>query len=149
MAPANGGGNGTKGATTTTSTRGSGGSSGKKSPFERFRRRDEIIDWSSGFTLLGVYSIFSFLLSTQTRRSLYITDTFETYFDSHVDLFQRELKKRGDELRKRGDKLIMRADKTLENLKIKDLSGDLLTENFDREFKSFKIKVRRFIDFIL
>ncbi|KAK7471052.1 hypothetical protein VKT23_002467 [Stygiomarasmius scandens] len=93
-----------------------------KNPLERFRR-DELIDWSSGFTLL---------------------DTLETYFDSHVDLLQRELKKRGDELRKRGDKLKMRADKTLENLKIRDLSGDLLTtstENFEREFKSFKIKV--------
>jgi len=73
-----------------------------------------------------------------------LSDTLETYFDSHVDLLQRELKKRGDELRKRGDKLKMRADKTLENLKIRDLSGDLLTtstENFEREFKSFKIKV--------
>ncbi|THV05350.1 hypothetical protein K435DRAFT_790173 [Dendrothele bispora CBS 962.96] len=86
-------------------------------------RRDEFIDWSSGFTLL---------------------DTLETYFDSHVDLLQRELKKRGDELRKRGDKLMMKADKTLENLKFRDLSGDLLTtstENFEREFKGFKIKV--------
>ncbi|KAF5357674.1 hypothetical protein D9758_007406 [Tetrapyrgos nigripes] len=133
---------------TSTSTKGtgsgsSGSGSGKKSPFgfERFRR-DELIDWSSGFTLL---------------------DTLETYFDSQVDLFQRQLKKRGDELRKRGDKLItkMRADnlniKTLESLKLRDISvkdlshsmkdfsisssGDLLAENFDREFKGFKIKV--------
>ncbi len=55
-------------------------------------------------------------------------DTFETYFDSHVDLIQRKLQKHGDRLK-------MKA-------KIPELSGDLLAENLDREIKNFKHKVR-------
>ncbi|KAF8911867.1 hypothetical protein CPB85DRAFT_1302844 [Mucidula mucida] len=70
--------------------------------------RDEMADWSSGFTLL---------------------DTFETYFDSHVDLIQRKLQKHGDRLK-------MKA-------KIPELSGDLLAENLDREIKNFKHKISK------
>ncbi|KAK2466381.1 hypothetical protein APHAL10511_002023 [Amanita phalloides] len=75
-------------------------------PFERFAR-DESSDWASAFTLL---------------------DTFETYFDSHVDLLQRKLQKHSDRLK-------MKAEETF---KIREISGDLLAENIEREFKSFK-----------
>ncbi|KAF8076039.1 hypothetical protein FPV67DRAFT_1558595 [Lyophyllum atratum] len=60
-----------------------------------------------------------------------LLDTVETYFDSHVDLLQRKLQKHSDRLK-------MKAEETF---KLKDLSGDLLAENFDREVKNFKIKV--------
>lgn len=63
--------------------------------------------------------------------TLVYADTVETYFDSHVDLLQRKLQKHSDRLK-------MKA----EEFKIRDLSGDLLAENFDREFKNFKLKVR-------
>jgi hypothetical protein len=55
----------------------------------------------------------------------------ETYFDSHVDLLQRKLQKHSDRLK-------MKAEETF---KIRDLSGDLLAENFEREFKHFRLKV--------
>ncbi|KAJ6627452.1 hypothetical protein B0H10DRAFT_1994623 [Mycena sp. CBHHK59/15] len=60
-----------------------------------------------------------------------LLDTVETYFDSHVDLLQRKLQKHSDRLK-------MKAEETF---KIRDLSGDLLAENFEREFKSFKLKI--------
>ena len=63
-----------------------------------------------------------------------ISDTVETYFDSHVDLLQRKLQKHSDRLK-------MKAEE--QRFKIKDLSGDLLsTENFDKEMKNMKLKVR-------
>ncbi|KAJ7229004.1 hypothetical protein GGX14DRAFT_616367 [Mycena pura] len=61
-----------------------------------------------------------------------LLDTLETYFDSHVDLLQRKLQKHSDRLK-------MRAEETF---KLRDLSGDILAENFDREFKNFKLKVQ-------
>ncbi|KAF8897124.1 hypothetical protein BD779DRAFT_352062 [Infundibulicybe gibba] len=60
-----------------------------------------------------------------------LLDTVETYFDSHVDLLQRKLQKHSDRLK-------MKAEETF---KIRDLSGDILAENFEREFKSFKLKL--------
>ncbi|KAJ6510206.1 hypothetical protein C8R47DRAFT_787252 [Mycena vitilis] len=60
-----------------------------------------------------------------------LLDTVETYFDSHVDLLQRRLQKHSDRLK-------MKAEETF---KIRDLSGDVLAENFEREFKGFKLKV--------
>ena len=60
------------------------------------------------------------------------TDTFETYFDSHVDLFQRKIQKQSERLKM----------KAAERFKIKDLSGDLLAENLDKELKEIKLKVR-------
>lgn len=56
----------------------------------------------------------------------------ETFFDSRIDLLQRRLQKHSDRLK----------SKAQEAFKIKDLSGDLLSENFDREVKDFKLKVR-------
>jgi hypothetical protein len=52
-----------------------------------------------------------------------------------VDLFQRKLQQH---LQKHGDRLKLKAEETF---KIKDLSGDLLAENFEREIKNFKLKV--------
>ncbi|KAF5333740.1 hypothetical protein D9611_002353 [Ephemerocybe angulata] len=81
-------------------------------PFERFVRDDVNDQWASAFTLL---------------------DTFETYFDSHVDLFQRKLQKQSDRLKQK-------AEENLKNLKIKDLSGDLLAKDFEKEVKNLKLK---------
>ncbi|KAJ8086157.1 hypothetical protein PM082_004979 [Marasmius tenuissimus] len=60
-----------------------------------------------------------------------LLDTMETYFDSHVDLLQRRLQKHSDRLK-------MKAEETF---KMRDLSGDLLAENFEKEVKNFKLKV--------
>ncbi|KIM83878.1 hypothetical protein PILCRDRAFT_818889 [Piloderma croceum F 1598] len=83
-------------------------------PFERFAR-DEASDWAGAFTLL---------------------DTMETYFDSHIDLLQRNLQKHSDRLKLNAEKAF----------KIRSPSGDVLSkealsENFDREVKNFKLKV--------
>lgn len=64
-------------------------------------------------------------------------DTVETYFDSHVDLLQRKLQKQSDKLKSAAEEAFK-----IRDLKIKDLSGDLLAENLEREIKSFKVKVR-------
>lgn len=64
-------------------------------------------------------------------------DTIETYFDSHVDLLQRKLQKQSDKLKSAAEEAFK-----IRDLKIKDLSGDLLAENLEREIKSFKVKVR-------
>ncbi|TFK43316.1 hypothetical protein BDQ12DRAFT_731351 [Crucibulum laeve] len=60
-----------------------------------------------------------------------LLDTVETYFDSHVDLIQRKLQKHSDRLKLKAE----------ETFKIRDLSGDLLTENFEREIKNFKLRL--------
>ncbi|KAF7433475.1 hypothetical protein PC9H_005427 [Pleurotus ostreatus] len=81
-------------------------------PFERFAREES--DWAGAFTLL---------------------DTMETFFDSHIDLFQRTLQK---QLQKHSDRLKLKAE---EALKLRELSGDALVENMEREVKNFKLKV--------
>ncbi|PBK72953.1 hypothetical protein ARMSODRAFT_953389 [Armillaria solidipes] len=60
-----------------------------------------------------------------------LLDTMETYFDSHVDLLQRKLQKHGDRLKLKAE----------ETFKMRDISGDVLAENFEREFKNFKVKI--------
>nr|VWO99654.1 N/A [Ganoderma boninense] len=87
-------------------------------PFERFVK-DEISDWASGFTLL---------------------DTMETYFDSHLDLLQRNLAKTSDRLK-------LRAEETLQDLK-KDVLKDGVLRimpssniQLEREVQRYKIKV--------
>jgi hypothetical protein len=55
----------------------------------------------------------------------------ETYFDSRIDLIQRSFQKHSDRLK-------MKA----EEFKIRDISGDVLAENLEREIKNFKLKVR-------
>lgn len=59
------------------------------------------------------------------------SDTLETYFDSHVDLLQRKLQKHSDRLK-------MKAEVTF---KIREISGDVLAENIEREFKNFRLRV--------
>jgi hypothetical protein len=54
----------------------------------------------------------------------------ETYFDSHLDLLQRQIQKHSDRLK-------MKAEVAL---KKRAQSGDI-AENFDREIKNFKLKV--------
>jgi hypothetical protein len=66
-----------------------------------------------------------------------IVDTMETYFDSHIDLLQRSLQKHSDRLKSKAE----------EAFKIRAPSGEVLSkeilaENFDREVKNFKLKVR-------
>ena len=68
-------------------------------------------------------------------------DTVETYFDSHVDLLQRKLQKHSDKLKMKAEEAFK-----IKDLKIKDLSGDLLAENLEREIKSFKVRVCTEID---
>ncbi|KAH9850061.1 hypothetical protein C2E23DRAFT_870278 [Lenzites betulinus] len=87
-------------------------------PFERFKR-DDISDWASGFTLL---------------------DTMETYFDSHLDLLQRNLAKTSDRLK-------MRAEETLNDIK-KDVLKDTVFKRLpsssvqlERELQRYKLKV--------
>ena len=55
----------------------------------------------------------------------------ETYFDSRLDLLQRQIQKHSDRLK-------MKAE---EALKKRAQSGDVLAENLDREIKNFKLKV--------
>lgn len=74
-------------------------------PFERFIR-----DETGAFTLL---------------------DTMETFFDSRLDLLQRQIQKHSDRLKSKAE----------EALKKRVQSSDLLAENFDREIKNFKLKV--------
>ncbi|KAG2148065.1 hypothetical protein DEU56DRAFT_108503 [Suillus clintonianus] len=74
-------------------------------PFERFIR-----DETGAFTLL---------------------DTMETFFDSRLDLLQRQIQKHSDRLKLKAE----------EALKKRVQSGDLLAENFDREVKNFKLKI--------
>jgi hypothetical protein len=56
----------------------------------------------------------------------------ETFFDSRLDLLQRQIQKHSDKLKSKAE----------EALKKRVQSGDLLAENFDREVKNFKLKVR-------
>lgn len=55
----------------------------------------------------------------------------ETYFDSRLDLLQRQIQKHSDRLKTKAE----------EALKKRAQSGDVLAENLDREIKSFKLKV--------
>ena len=64
------------------------------------------------------------------------SDTFETYFDSHVDLLQRKLQKHSDRLKMKAEVFKMR------DFKIRDkISSDVLAENIEREFKNFRLRV--------
>jgi hypothetical protein len=56
----------------------------------------------------------------------------ETFFDSRLDLLQRQIQKHSDRLKSKAE----------EALKKRVQSSDLLAENFDREIKNFKLKVR-------
>lgn len=88
-------------------------------PFERFVR-DELSEYASGFTLL---------------------DTMETYFDSRLDLLQRNFVKQSDRIK-------MKADQALQDLlkrdiikQVKSPSGEVIADNLEREMQRFKLKV--------
>jgi len=55
----------------------------------------------------------------------------ETFFDSRLDLLQRQIQKHSDRLKFKAE----------EALKKRVQSSDVLAENFDREVKNFKLKV--------
>lgn len=63
----------------------------------------------------------------------------ETYFDSHIDLLQRSLQKHSDRLKSKAEEAL----KFRSPSGVDILSKEVLTENFDREVKNFKLKVRR------
>ena len=107
-------------------------------PFERFTR-DELSDFASGFTLLGLYR-----RSLRARRAdRRVADTMETYFDSRLDLLQRNLAKQSDRIK-------MKADMALQGLRkdilkqMKTPSGDSIpiADNLEKEMQKFKLKVR-------
>ncbi|KAI0058314.1 hypothetical protein BV25DRAFT_1872036 [Artomyces pyxidatus] len=82
-------------------------------PFERFVR-DENSEYSNAFTLL---------------------DTMETYWDSRIDLLQRNISKRTDKLK-------LRAELALNDIfKGKPPSPEALSENFDREVQKLRLRV--------
>ncbi|GBE79377.1 hypothetical protein BKA93DRAFT_809699 [Sparassis latifolia] len=85
-------------------------------PFERFVR-DDVSDWASGFTLL---------------------DTLETYFDSRLDLLQRNWVKHSDRLK-------MKAEGTIQEVLKKDVFRIVpgSSDHLDREVQRFKLKVSR------
>jgi hypothetical protein len=60
----------------------------------------------------------------------------ETYFDSRIDLLQRRLQKHSDRLK-------LNAEKAFKIPSGDVLSKEALSENFDREVKNFKLKVRQ------
>ena len=99
---------------------------GFSTSFERFRR-DDISDWTGAFTLLGAYHV---LLQYSVHERA-CADTMETFFDSRLDLLQRQIQKHSDRLK-------MKAE---EALKKRAQSGDVLAENLEREIKNFKLKV--------
>ncbi|KAJ8589894.1 hypothetical protein M405DRAFT_737856 [Rhizopogon salebrosus TDB-379] len=99
-------------------------------PFERFIR-DEASDWAGAFTLLGKSSILLLLLTMSTSPDHVAIDTMETFFDSRLDLLQRQIQKHSDRLKFKAE----------EALKKRVQSSDVLAENFDREVKNFKLKV--------
>ncbi|KAF7980903.1 hypothetical protein HWV62_36093 [Athelia sp. TMB] len=78
--------------------------------------REEAVDWAGAFVLL---------------------DTMETYFDSHIDLLQRSLQKHSDRLKSKAEEAL----KFRSPSGVDILSKEVLTENFDREVKNFKLKV--------
>jgi hypothetical protein len=100
-------------------------------PFERFIR-DEASDWAGAFTLLGKSSVLLLLLTMSTGPDHVAIDTMETFFDSRLDLLQRQIQKHSDRLKFKAE----------EALKKRVQSSDVLAENFDREVKNFKLKVR-------
>ncbi|KAG8965051.1 hypothetical protein FRC03_001006 [Tulasnella sp. 419] len=80
-------------------------------PFEKFLRETEAADWAGAFTLL---------------------DTLETYFDSRLDLLERNLKKQGEKLKVRANEGLAR---------MKTPTGERYAKDIEKEVQKFKIKV--------
>lgn len=75
------------------------------------------------------------------------TDTMETFFDSRLDLLQRNLAKHSDRLKMKADQALQEMFKK-DRLKVRSPSGEVLTDNLDRELRKFKLKVRRRVVFV-
>ena len=72
---------------------------------------------------------------------LLATDTMETYFDSRLDLLQRNLAKQSDRLKIKADQAIKGLRKDIFK-PLKTPSGEVLTDNLEREMQKFKLKAR-------
>ena len=76
------------------------------------------------------------------------SDTIETYFDSHVDLWQRKLQAQSERLKLKAEETFKIRDLSAGDLlktRIRDLrerSSEGLAVDFDKEMKNFKLKVR-------
>lgn len=66
----------------------------------------------------------------------------ETYFDSRLDLLQRNLAKHSDRLKIKADKAFQEMFKKDFVNKLKSPSGEILADNLEREMQKFKLKVR-------
>jgi len=90
-------------------------------PFEKWRN-DEL-EWSSAYTLLGMSNDAFLVIFYVYIVSLTYLDTFETFFDARFDLWERRLKKQGQKV----------MDSTREALRKRGLDKDI-----DREIAKLK-----------
>lgn len=66
----------------------------------------------------------------------------ETFFDSRLDLLQRQLSKHSDRLKMKAEEKFNGVFKKNDVLtKLKSQSGDLLPDNVEKEMQKFKLKV--------
>lgn len=110
-------------------------------PFQQFSK-DDISDWASAFTLLGAFSMGLRVNGRNVKHADgalgWWTDTIETYFDSRIDLFQRNFTKQSDKLR-------MRAEETLKRIRAEQAlkeHREKLPKDLEREVQKLKLKVR-------
>ncbi|KAH7100574.1 hypothetical protein BKA62DRAFT_705856 [Auriculariales sp. MPI-PUGE-AT-0066] len=80
-------------------------------PFEKFARDENFVDWQSAFTLV---------------------DTIETFWDSRVDLFERNLKRHSEKIKLRAEDILRRT---------KTPTGELVARDLEREVDRFKAKI--------
>ena len=66
----------------------------------------------------------------------------ETYFDSRLDLLQRNLAKHSDRLKVKADKALQEMLKKDFVNKLKSPSGEIIADNLEREMQKFRLKVR-------
>ena len=65
----------------------------------------------------------------------------ETYFDSRLDLLQRSLAKHSDRLKVKADQAFQEVFKKERLKQMKSPSGEVLTDNLEKEMQKFKLKV--------
>lgn len=68
----------------------------------------------------------------------------ETYFDSRLDLLQRSLAKHSDRLKVKADLAFQEVFKKERLKQMRSPSGEVLTDNLDREMQKFKLKVSHY-----
>ena len=71
----------------------------------------------------------------------------ETYFDSRLDLLQRNLAKQSDRLKMKADQAFQ--DLLKQNIlkQVKSPSGEVIADNLDREMQKFKLKARLYLTY--